>query len=87
MSRSRFIRASRLAIARPALLAATPASAHGFGERYELPLPLSLYLFGAAAAVAVSFVIAACSCAGRAQRAASPRIDLLAYPLGPADRA
>ena len=57
MSGSRFIRASRLAIA-AGLLAASPASAHGFGERYELPLPLSLYLFGAAAAVTVSFVIA-----------------------------
>ena len=36
---------------------ATPAAAHGFGQRYDLPLPLSLYLFGAAAAVALSFVI------------------------------
>jgi hypothetical protein len=36
---------------------ATPAAAHGFGQRYELPVPLSLYLFGAAAAVALSFVM------------------------------
>ena len=50
--------ADACAAASVALGAATPARAHGFGERYELPLPLSLYLFGAAAAVAVSFVIA-----------------------------
>ena len=39
------------------LLQASPAAAHGFGQRYDLPLPLSLYLFGAAAAVVVSFII------------------------------
>jgi hypothetical protein len=38
-------------------LLTTPAAAHGFGQRYELPVPLSLYLFGAAAAVALSFVV------------------------------
>jgi hypothetical protein len=36
---------------------ATPAAAHGFGQRYELPVPLSLYLYGAAAVVALSFVL------------------------------
>ena len=41
------------------LLIATPARAHGFGERYDLPIPLSFYLAGAAAAVVVSFLIAA----------------------------
>jgi hypothetical protein len=35
----------------------TPAAAHGFGQRYELPLPLGLYLFGAALVVALSFVM------------------------------
>jgi hypothetical protein len=40
-----------------ACLLATPADAHGFGERYELPVPLSLYLWGAAAAVVLSFVV------------------------------
>jgi len=49
---------SRLAVLAIAVcLWATPAGAHGFGERYELPVPLSLYLFGAAAAVALSFVV------------------------------
>ncbi len=40
-------------------LITTPAHAHGFGERYDLPIPLSFYLAGAAAAVIVSFLIAA----------------------------
>ena len=34
-----------------------PASAHGFGQRYDMPLPLSLYLYGTAAVVVVTFVI------------------------------
>jgi hypothetical protein len=35
----------------------TPAYAHGFGERYDLPVPLWLYLAGSGAAVALSFVV------------------------------
>ena len=64
------------------MLAATPAGAHGFGERYELPLPLSLYLFGAAAAVAVSFVIAGLFVRQPHAARAYPRVDLLGHPLG-----
>jgi hypothetical protein len=45
------------AAAQLAALVATPAGAHGFGQRYELPLPLALYLFGGAAVVALSFVV------------------------------
>jgi hypothetical protein len=37
-------------------LAAAPAAAHGFGQRYDLPLPLSFYIWGAGATVALSFV-------------------------------
>jgi hypothetical protein len=40
-------------------LVATPAQAHGFGQRYDLPIPLSFYVFGAGATVALSFVMAA----------------------------
>jgi hypothetical protein len=36
---------------------APAASAHGFGQRYDLPIPLSFYLWGAGATVALSFVI------------------------------
>lgn len=32
-------------------------SAHGFGQRIDLPLPLNLYLIGAGIAVAISFVL------------------------------
>ena len=35
----------------------SPAHAHGFGERYDLPIPLNYFLLGAAATVAVSFVV------------------------------
>ena len=40
------------------LAGASPASAHAFGARYDLPVPLSLYLIGAGATVALSFVVA-----------------------------
>src|SRR5256886_5379749 len=46
-----------LAAAVAAACLATPAAAHGFGQRYDLPIPLSFYLFGASAAVVVTFVI------------------------------
>jgi [protein-PII] uridylyltransferase len=38
-------------------LLSTPACAHGFGQRYDLPIPLSFYLVGTASAVVVSFLI------------------------------
>ena len=38
-------------------LAPTPALAHGFGQRYDLPVPLWLWVAAAAAAVALSFAI------------------------------
>jgi hypothetical protein len=34
----------------------TPAMAHGFGQRYDLPIPLSFYIWSAGATVALSFV-------------------------------
>jgi len=60
----------------------TPADAHGFGQRYDLPLPLSLYLFGGAAAVVLSFVVV-----GLFVRTTPPardvsQIDLFDHPLG-----
>jgi hypothetical protein len=85
LSRSRFIlrRATprALAAAVAAVCLATPAGAHGFGQRYDLPIPLSFYLVGTAAVVVVSFVIV-----GQFVREASrlqryPRVDLLASPL------
>ncbi|HYZ43570.1 MAG TPA: hypothetical protein VE667_01820, partial [Xanthobacteraceae bacterium] len=38
------------------LAAAAPATAHGFGQRYDLPIPLAFYIWGAGATVALSFV-------------------------------
>ncbi len=37
----------------------TPAYAHGFGERYDLPIPFGTYIFGAVSTVVLSFVIVA----------------------------
>src|SRR5690606_21019033 len=65
-----------------AAVAATPAAAHGFGERYELPLPLELYVYGAAALVALSFLAFGLF----VRRAPAPRElpprNLLAHPVG-----
>src|SRR5262249_56223331 len=36
---------------------ATPAQAHGFGQRYDLPLPLTLYVTGACVAIVVTFLV------------------------------
>jgi hypothetical protein len=58
-----------------------PASAHGFGRRYELPLPLSLYLFGAAAVVALSFVVFGLFVRGGKPRAHA-QTDLLGSRIG-----
>ena len=60
----------------------TPASAHGFGQRYELPLPLSLYLFGAALAVALSFVVFGLFVRRRSAPRAYAPIDVLDNPVG-----
>jgi hypothetical protein len=65
-----------------AVCGATPASGHGFGQRYELPLPLGLYLFGAAVVIALSFVVFGLF----VRRGSAPRtyaqIDLLDNPIG-----
>jgi hypothetical protein len=63
-------------------LAAVSASAHGFGQRYELPLPLSFYFVGAAAAVVFSFVVVGLFVRQTRTPSASTRIDLLAHPFG-----
>ena len=65
-----------------AILAAVPAQAHGFGQRYDLPLPFSLYLFGTAAAIVVSFLIVGLFTRGEQPPRGGRRIDLLAYPPG-----
>ncbi len=58
-------------------LVASPARAHAFGARYDLPLPLDLFLLGAGGAVALSFVVLALFFRVRPERSDRPRIDLL----------
>jgi len=65
-----------------ALGTARPATAHGFGQRYDLPLPLSLYLFGAAAAVALSFVVFGLFVRHAPAIRRGPNVDLLATVPG-----
>jgi hypothetical protein len=62
--------------------AVTPADAHGFGQRYDLPLPLSLYLFGTAAAIVFSFVVVGLFVRRAPQALDYPHFNLLDHPLG-----
>ncbi|MFB9266036.1 hypothetical protein ACFFWD_23250 [Bradyrhizobium erythrophlei] len=64
------------------LMGVTPAGAHGFGQRYDLPLPLSLYLFGGAAAVVFSFVVVGLFVRHAPPIRAYSRVDLFDNPLG-----
>jgi hypothetical protein len=95
LSRSKFCRASANASRRisgtiPFLVTAAsavcalavPASAHGFGQRYDLPLPLSLYLYGTAAVVVVTFVIVGLFVRHTAEAWPRPRLDLLQHGAG-----
>jgi hypothetical protein len=70
------------ALATAAALVSTPAAAHGFGQRYDLPIPLSFYLAGTAAAVVVSFVIVGLFVREAPRSVTYPRVDLLAHPAG-----
>lgn len=62
-------------------LAASPAYAHAFGQRYDLPLPLGWFLAAAAAAVALSFAVIGAFMRPRGDAFRYPRADLLAVPL------
>ncbi len=59
------------------LLLPTPAQAHGFAQRYDLPVPLGLYLIGAALTVAVSFVVIAYFVRGDRRLQSYPTVNLL----------
>ncbi len=45
-----------LALAAAVAFLPSPVSAHGFGQRYDLPVPLGLFLLGAGASVVLSFL-------------------------------
>ena len=61
-------------------LAASPALAHAFGSRYDLPLPMNLYLIGAGAVVALSFVVMANFMKQRGAAEEALRFNLLSLP-------
>jgi hypothetical protein len=63
------------------LLAARPALAHGFGQRYDLPVPLWLYLYGAASAVLLSFVVFGFFLGEKGTPGGYPRLNLLRFGL------
>ena len=82
LSPSRSIRRRALAAVLAAGLPATPAAAHGFGQRYDLPIPLSYYLVGTATVVVVSFLIVGLFARERARPHPPVAIDLLATRPG-----
>jgi hypothetical protein len=61
---------------------AAPASAHGFGQRYDLPLPLTFYLYGSAAVVVVTFIIIGLFIRDAKEPRARLRLDLFRYAPG-----
>ncbi len=64
------------------LATGTPAYAHAFAQRYDLPIPLWLYLVGAGATVAVSFIIVGIFVRKDKEGDGVPRLELLDTPVG-----
>lgn len=62
-----------------AALAASRASAHGFGQRFDLPLPLWLWMTGASATIVLTFLVMALFVKDRHFTAEYPRLDLLRF--------
>jgi polyferredoxin len=63
-------------------VAARTASAHGFGQRYDLPVPLTLWVAGAAVAVALSFVVIGVFVRRAPGARGYPRLNLLRWRPG-----
>ena len=63
-------------------LVASPAYAHGFGTRYDLPVPLWLYVIGAGAAVGFSFLVVGLFVKGASDVQGYPRLNLLRWSFG-----
>jgi hypothetical protein len=63
------------------LISATPAFAHGFGQRYDLPLPLTLWVSAAGLTIVISFVVVAMFMREQTTARDDTRIDLLRIPL------
>jgi len=77
----RALAACTAAAAPLAMGSSTPASAHGFGQRYDLPIPLSFYVAGTAAAIIVTFLIVGLLVRDVPRRG-RPHLDLLATAWG-----
>ena len=58
---------------------ATAASAHGFGQRFDLPLPLWLWLTGAGATIVITFVLMAIFVREARPLSQYPRSNLLRF--------
>src|SRR4051812_20840158 len=72
----------RLGLAAQAvLLATTPAAAHGFGQRFDLPLPLSFWVVGAGLTIVFTFVVMALFVGEQAAAGTYPRFNLLRVPV------
>jgi hypothetical protein len=65
-----------------ATIGSSPALAHAFGQRYDLPAPLWMYLGGAGAAVAFSFAVMALTLRRNVAAASIPSFELSSTPLG-----
>ncbi|HEY2816124.1 MAG TPA: hypothetical protein VGK44_03205 [Casimicrobiaceae bacterium] len=75
MSHPRDRRITRTALACGACTA-SPALAHGFGQRFDLPLPLTLWLGGAGATIVLTFAMIALFVRERSLRGAYPSVDI-----------
>ena len=76
---SLFIR--RLWLAAAVAFLPTSASAHGFGQRYDLPVPLGLFMLGAGASVVLSFLGMGLFVRKKQESVDYPSYNLLASPL------
>jgi hypothetical protein len=63
-----------------AALVASPAFAHAFGDRYDLPIPLNFFVVGGAATVALSFVVIGLFVKRESGSFDYPRLNLLEVP-------
>jgi hypothetical protein len=72
-------RDGRLSVGFVAALATPQATAHGFGQRFDLPLPLWLWVTGAGATIVLTFVLMALFVKEGRATSAYPRLDLFRF--------
>lgn len=79
--RNKYILISVMILALVVGLAVSPATAHGLGERYDLPIPLNMFMIAAAATVAASFVVIGLFVNKQPSEFWYPRYNLLRAPV------